>query len=105
MAGFFSLGEMTVSKLFSPLIPTSSSCLNLEEGGYLCQPRSSSSAGALRRSKLPRPEIVDLTVIGSPACTLVGLASVAFVRLPTAPEKPGGAVGGSGVTSTPTASL
>src|SRR5207237_4226698 len=105
LAGFFSLGETTVSKLFSPLIPTSSSCLNLEEGGYLCQPRSSSSAGALTRSKLPRPEIFDLTVIGSPVCTLVGLASVAIVKVPTAPEKPGGALGGNGFTSNSTGSL
>src|SRR5438093_13496424 len=46
----FSLGESTVSKVFVPLIPTSSSCLNFEDGGYLCQPRSSSIAGALTRS-------------------------------------------------------
>src|ERR671919_1469007 len=62
----FSLGEITISKLFVPLMPTSSSCLNLEDGGYLCQPCSSSSNGAFTRSKLPRPEIVVVTVIGSP---------------------------------------
>src|SRR6266850_1800470 len=49
----FSLGETTISKLFVPLMPTSSSCLNFEDGGYLCQPRSSSSTGAFTRSKLP----------------------------------------------------
>src|SRR5215469_6102969 len=101
----FSLGEITISKLFVPLIPTSSSCLNLEEGGYLCQPRSSSSNGALTRSKLPRPEIVVVTVIGSPTCTLFGLASVAMVKLPIAPEKLGGAFGGNGFTSSATRSL
>src|SRR5437867_12729441 len=37
IACFFSFGERTVSNIFSPLIPTLSSCLNLEEGGYLCQ--------------------------------------------------------------------
>src|SRR6266850_6877896 len=83
----FSLGETTISKLFVPLIPTSSSCLNLEEGGYLCQPRSSSSNGAFTRSKLPRPVIVDVTVIGSPTCTLFGFAFTVMVKLPTAPEK------------------
>src|SRR6266481_2059171 len=101
----FSLGETTISKLFVPLIPTSSSCLNLEDGGYLCQPRSSSSNGAFTRSKLPRPEIVVVTVIGSPTCTLFGLASVAMVKLPIAPEKLGGAFGGSGFTSSATGSL
>src|SRR6266436_8977148 len=50
-ACFFSFGESTVSKAFVPLIPTSSSCLNFEDGGYLCHPRSSSIAGALTRSK------------------------------------------------------
>src|ERR1043166_5983504 len=104
-ACFFSLGEITVSKVFAPLIPTSSSCLNLPDGGYLCQPCSSSSAGALTRSKFPRPEIVDVTVIGSPACTVFGLASVAIVKLPIAPEKLGGAFGGSGFTSSATGSL
>src|SRR5437762_11008494 len=102
---FFSLGETTVSKLFVPLIPTSSSCLNLEDGGYLCQPCSSSRTGALTRSKLPRPEIVDVTVIGSPTCTLFGLASVTIVKLPMAPEKLGGAFGCSGFTSSATVSL
>src|SRR6266478_6281194 len=101
----FSLGETTISKLFVPLMPTSSSCLNLEEGGYLCQPRSSSSNGAFTLSKLPRPEIVVVTVIGSPTCTLFGLASVAMVKLPIAPEKLGGAFGGSGFTSSATGSL
>ena len=101
----FSLGETTISKLFVPLIPTSSSCLNLEDGGYLCQPRSSSSNGAFTRSKLPRPEIVVVTVIGSPTCTLFGLASVAMVKLPIAPEKLGGAFGGNGFTSSATGSL
>src|SRR5215467_3798452 len=101
----FSLGEITISKLFVPLIPTSSSCLNLEDGGYLCQPRSSSSNGALTRSKLPRPEIVVVTVIGSPTCTLLGLASVAIVKLPIAPEKLSGAFGGSDFTSSATGSL
>src|SRR5262245_1428913 len=101
----FSLGETTISNVFVPLIPTSSSCLNLEDGGYLCQPRSSSSNGALTRSKLPRPEIVVVTVIGSPTCTLFGLASVAMVKLPIAPEKLGGAFGGSGFTSSATGSL
>src|SRR4029077_3884287 len=65
----FSLGETTVSKVFVPLMPTSSSCWNLKDGVYLCQPRSSSSNGAFTRSKLPRPEIVVVTVIGSPTCT------------------------------------
>ena len=66
MAVLFWLGAMTVSKAFSPLIPTSSSCLNFDDGGYLCQPRSSSKLGPFIRSKLPRPEIVAVTVIGSP---------------------------------------
>src|SRR6266487_6497550 len=102
---FFSFGESTVSKVFVPLMPTSSSCLNLEDGGYLCQPRSSSSNGAFTRSKLPRPEIVVVTVIGSPTCTLFGLASVAMVKLPIAPEKLGGAFAGSAFTSSATGSL
>src|SRR5215831_9533866 len=101
----FSLGETTISKVFVPLMPTSSSCLNLEEGGYLCQPRSSSSNGAFTRSKLPRPEIVVVTVIGSPTCTLFGLASVAMAKLPIAPEKLGGAFAGSDFTSSATGSL
>src|SRR5262249_16622127 len=100
----FSLGETTVSKVFVALMPTSSSCLNLEDGGYLCQPCSSSSNGAFTRSKLPRPEIVVVTVIGSPTCTLFGLASVAMLKLPIAPEKLGGAFGGSGLTSSATGS-
>src|SRR5262245_30325987 len=101
----FSLGETTISNVFVPLIPTSSSCLNLEDGGYLCQPRSSSSNGAFTRSKLPRPEIVVVTVIGSPTCTLFGLASVALLQLPMAPEELGAAFGGSGLTSSDTGSL
>src|SRR5438132_775426 len=95
---FFSFGESTVSKVFVPLMPTSSSCLNFEDGGYLCHPRSSSIAGALTRSKLPRPEIVLVTVIGSPTCTLLGFASVVIVKFPIAPEKLGGAFGGIGLT-------
>src|SRR5438128_4826129 len=105
MVGFFSLGERTISKVFVPLIPTSSSFLNLEDGGYLCQPRSSSTAGALTRSKLPRPEIVDVTVIGSPTCTLFGFASVVIVKFPIAPEKFDGAFCGNGLTSNATGSL
>src|SRR5207237_2570939 len=93
-----SLGAITISKVFSPLIPTSSSCLNFEDGGYLCQPRSSSRAGPFIRSKFPRPLIVDVTVIGSPTCTVFGFASTAIVKLPTAPEKFAGAFGGSGFT-------
>src|SRR5438874_4345959 len=104
-ACFFSFGEITVSKVFAPLIPTSSSCLNLEDGGYLCQPCSSSKTGALTRSKLPRPEIVDVTVIGSPTCTLFGFASVVIVKFPIAPEKFAGAFGGNGLTSKATGSL
>src|SRR5712691_12096068 len=104
-ACFFSFGEITVSKVFAPLIPTSSSCLNLADGGYLCQPCSSSKAGALTRSKFPRPEIVDVTVIGSPACTFFGSASVVIVKFPTAPEKLGGAFAGSGFTSKVAGSL
>src|SRR5205807_6959936 len=105
MLCFFSLGESTVSKVFVPLMPTSSSCLNFEDGGYLCQPCSSSIAGALTRSKLPRPDIVLVTVIGSPTCTLFGLASVAIVKFPIAPEKLGGAFAGNGFTSSATGSL
>ena len=105
MLCFVSLGESTISKVFVPLIPTSSSCLNLEDGGYLCQPCSSSRAGALTRSKLPRPEIVDVTVIGSPTCTLFGFASVVIVKFPMAPEKFAGAFGGNGLTSKATGSL
>src|SRR5256886_8724626 len=101
----FSLGETTISKVFVPLMPTSSSCLNLEDGGYLCHPRSSSSNGAFTRSKFPRPEIVVVTVIGSPTCTLFGFASVVIVKLPIAPEKLGGAFGGNGFTSSATGSL
>src|SRR5262249_32085151 len=102
---FLSLGESTVSKVFVPLMPTSSSCLNFEDGGYLCQPRSSSSTGAFTRSKFPRPEIVVVTVIGSPTCTLFGFASVTMVKLPIAPEKLDGAFGGNGFTSRATGSL
>src|SRR5438445_8629405 len=105
MVGFLSFGERTISKVFVPLIPTSSSFLNLEDGGYLCQPRSSSTAGALTRSKLPRPEIVDVTVIGSATCTLFGFASVVIVKFPIAPEKLGGAFCGNGLTSKATGSL
>src|SRR5436853_6909361 len=104
-ACFFSFGEITVSKVFAPLIPTSSSCLNLEDGGYLCQPRSSSKTGALTRSKLPRPEIVDVMVMGSPTCTVFGFASVVMVKFPIAPEKLGGAFFGKGFTSSATGSL
>src|SRR5215475_6562998 len=101
----FSLGETTISNVFVPLIPTSSSCLNFEDGGYLCQPRSSSSTGAFTRSKFPRPEIVAVTVIGSPTWTLFGFASTAMVKLPTAPEKFGGAFAGSGFTFSAAVSL
>src|SRR5437660_5716551 len=101
----FSLGERTISKVLVPLIPTSSSCLNLDDGGYLCQPCSSSTTGAFTRSKLPRPEIVVVTVIGSPTCTVRGFASVAIVKFPIAPEKLGGAFGGNGFTSSATGSL
>src|SRR5213080_4282956 len=101
----FSLGETTISKVFVPLMPTSSSCLNLEDGGYLCQPRSSSNTGALTRSKLPRPAIAVVTVMGSPTCTLLGLASVVIVKFPIAPEKLAGAFDGSGFTSSATGSL
>src|SRR6266852_4392701 len=86
-------------------MPTSSSCLNLEDGGYLCQPRSSSITGALTRSKLPRPEIALVTVMGSPTCTLLGFASVVIVKFPIAPEKLGGALDGSGFTSSATGLL
>src|SRR4051794_32827161 len=102
---FFSLGETTISKVFVPLILTSSSCLNLEDGGYLCHPRSSSSNGAFTRSKFPRPEMLVVRVIGSPTCTLFGFASLAMVKLPIAPEKLGGAFGGNGFTSSVTGSL
>src|SRR6266481_4505902 len=105
MVCFFSLGESTISNVLVPLIPTSSSWLNFEEGGYLCQPRSSSIMGAFTRSKLPRPAIVVVTVIGSPTCTLFGFASVAMVKLPIAAEKLGGAFGGNGFTSSATGSL
>src|SRR6266481_1561889 len=104
-ACFFSLGESTVSKVFVPLIPTSSSCLNFADGGYLCQPRSSSTTGALTRSKLPRPEISLVTVTGSPTCTLLGFASVVIAKFPIAPEKLAGAFGGKGFTSSATESL
>src|SRR5436305_2345676 len=96
---------MTVSNVFSPLIPTSSSCLNFEDGGYLCQPCSSSKLGPVIRSKFPRPEIVAATVIGSPSCNFFGFASTAIVKLPIAPEKFGGAFGGNGFTFNATVSL
>src|SRR5207244_12521169 len=99
---FFSFGESTISKVLVPLRPTSSSCLNLDDGGYLCQPRSSSMNGALTRSKFPRPESVDVTVMGSPTCRLFGFASVAIVKFPIAPEKLGGAFFGNGFTSSAT---
>src|SRR4051794_396109 len=51
MLCFLSLGESTISNVLVPLIPTSSSCLNLGDGGYLCHPRSSSNAGPSIRSK------------------------------------------------------
>src|SRR5581483_1888666 len=102
---FFSLGESTISNVLLPLIPTSSSCLNLEEGGYLCQPCSSSKTGPLTRSKLPRPEIVVVTVIGSPTCTVFGFASVAIENVPMAPEKLAGALGGNCFTSSVTGAL
>src|SRR5438552_19189641 len=105
MVGFFSFGERTISKVFVPLIPTSSSFLNLEDGGYLCQPRSSSTAGALTRSKLPRPEIVDVTVIGSPTCTLFGLASTVIEKFPIAPEIFTGGLDVKGLTSSFTSAL
>src|SRR5436190_7381982 len=105
MLCFFSLGESTISKVFAPLMPTSSSCLNLEDGGYLCQPCWSAIAEALTRSKLPRPDIVDVTVIGSPTCTLFGFASVVIVKFPIAPEKLAGAFCGNGFTSNATGSL
>ena len=86
-------------------MPTSSSCLNFEDGGYLCHPRSSSRAGPFIRSKFPRPLIVDVTVIGSPTCTVFGFASTAMVKLPIAPEKFGGALVGSGFTLSVAVSL
>src|SRR5438477_12594337 len=46
MARLFSFGEITISNVFAPLMPTSSSCLKLEVGGYLCQPWSSCSSAA-----------------------------------------------------------
>src|SRR6267142_5126545 len=104
-AGFFSLGASTISKVFAPLIPTSSSFSNFEDGGYLCQPCSSSSAGAFIRSKFPRPVRVDVIVIGSPTCTIFGLASTDIVKLPTAPEKFAGPFGGKGLILIETVSL
>src|SRR5438105_7371425 len=104
-ADFFSLGASTISKVFSPLMPTSSSCLNFEDGGYLCHPRSSSRAGPFIRSKFPRPLIVDVTVIGSPTCTVFGFASAVMVKLPIAPEKFGGGFGGRGFTLSVAVSL
>src|ERR1700719_302199 len=105
MLDFFSLGEITISKVLPPLIPTSSSCLNFADGGYLCQPRSSSRDGAPMRSKLPRPEIVDVTVIGSPTCRFFGFASTVMAKWPTAPEKLAGELAGSGFISSATGSL
>src|SRR5207244_11668336 len=96
------LGQSTISQVYVPLRPTSSSCLNLDDGGYLCQPRSSSMTGALTRSKFPRPEIVDVTVMGSPTWTVFGCASVVIVKFPIAPEKLGGAFFGNGFTSSAT---
>src|SRR4029077_16942986 len=97
--------ESTISKVFVPLRPTSSSCLNLDDGGYLCQPRSSSTTGALTRSQFPRPAIVVVTVIVSPTWTVFGFASVVMVKFPIAPEKLGGAFFGKGFTSSATGSL
>ena len=88
-----------VSNVFVPLIPTSSSCLKSAEGGYLCQPFSSSKEGPVTRSKLPRPEILAVTVTGSPTLMLFGFASPVIVKLPTAPPKLGGALGGNAFTS------
>src|SRR5438552_6460243 len=105
MACFFSFGERTVSNVLAPLIPTSSSCLNLAEGGYLCHPWSFSSAGAVTRSKLPRPDTAAVTVIGSPTCTLFGLASTVMEKFPIAPEKSAGGLAGKGFTSSVTSSL
>ena len=101
----FSLGETTNSNVFVPLIPTSSSCLKFDDGGYLCQPRSSLSSGASIRSKFPRPEIAALIVIGSPIWTRFGFASAVIEKLPTAPEKVGGAPAGNAFTSNETGSL
>src|SRR5438128_11970211 len=105
MVGFFSFGESTISNVFVPLIPTSSSYLHLEDGGSLCQPRSSSTAGALTRSKLPRPEIVDVTVIGSPTCTLFGFASVVIVKFHIAPQNLAGGFCGTAFAPHATASV
>src|SRR6266403_3393617 len=105
IACFFSFGERTVSNVLAPLIPTSSSCLNLAEGGYLCHPCSSSSAGAGTRSKLPRPDTAAVTVIGSPTCTLFGLASTVMEKFPIAPEKSAGGLVGKGFTSSVNSSL
>src|SRR4029077_4008359 len=86
-------------------MPTSSSCLKFDDGGYLCQPRSSLSSGAFIRSKFPRPEIAALIVIGSPTCSRFGSASAVIEKLPTAPEKVGGAPAGNAFTSNETGSL
>src|SRR5205823_9738588 len=85
--------------------PRDSSVWVVEDVVYVCQPRSSSNAGALTRSKLPRPEIVYVTLIGSPTCTLFGFASVVIVKFPIAPEKLDGAFCGNGLTSNATGSL
>src|SRR5262249_30221320 len=105
MVGNFSLGDTTSSNDFVPLIPTSSSCLKFDDGGYLCQPRSSLNSGAFMRSKFPRPAIAALIVIGSPTCTRFGFASAVIEKLPIAPEKLTGAPGGNGFTSSATGSL
>src|ERR1041385_5351701 len=101
----FSLGDTTNSNDLVPLIPTSSSCLKFDDGGYLCQPRSSLNSGAFMRSKFPRPAIAALIVIGSPTCTRFGLASAVIEKLPIAPEKLAGAPDGNGFTSNVTGSL
>src|SRR3977135_2329239 len=83
----------------------SSSGLKSDDGGYLCHPCSSSNAGAVTRSKFPRPVIVAVTVNGSPTCAVFGLASFERTKLPTAPPKSGGAPGGRDFTSSITGSL
>src|SRR5947207_13756270 len=86
-------------------MPTSSSCLNSEDGGYLCHPLLSSKDGAVTRSKFPRPVIVAVTVNGSPTCAAFGFASASSVKLPTAPPNSGGAPGGNALTPSGTAWL
>jgi hypothetical protein len=63
------------------------------------------AADSVTRSKFPRPEIFAVTVIGSPTCTLFGFASAVIVKLPTAPPKVGGALGGNAFTSMLTGSV